>query len=69
MDPKACLERVAAALRDGDKAEAREARADLKEWLRRGGFAPDWSSEPAAAAFCGVSDEVIAAYRAARVAS
>jgi hypothetical protein len=59
MDPNETLRLIAAALRDARHHSAREHRGNLKDWLRRGGFAPDWSREPAAAKFCGVSDEQI----------
>lgn len=43
MDPNATLAAYWAAVRDGDKDEAREHKANLKAWLARGGFAPDWT--------------------------
>ena len=46
MDPKACLDRAAAALRDHDRYEgalwdAYAALQDYSEWRRSGGFAPE----------------------------
>lgn len=43
MDPNAALAAYWAAVRDGDKEEAREHKSNLKAWLARGGFAPDWT--------------------------
>jgi hypothetical protein len=45
MDPNACLTRWRNAVARGDKAEARAARADLHDWLVRGGFAPAWQND------------------------
>lgn len=41
MDPNACQRRIHDAERAGDEEEARAAREDLAEWLRKGGFPPD----------------------------
>ncbi len=41
MDPKACLDRMEAAINAGDEAEAREAYADYWEWRNKGGFEPE----------------------------
>lgn len=43
MDPNATLAAYWSAVRDGDKEEAREHKSNLKNWLARGGFAPDWT--------------------------
>ncbi len=43
MDPNACLRRWARALLEENAQEARNAHADLTEWMRRGGFEPSWS--------------------------
>lgn len=43
MDPNATLAAYWAAVRDGDKKEAREYKGYLKAWLAGGGFQPDWS--------------------------
>lgn len=40
MDPQACLGRWRLATARGDRTEALEARQDLTDWLRRGGFWP-----------------------------
>jgi hypothetical protein len=45
VDPNACLERFLNALSDGDYREAFEARRELANWLKNGGFAPDWTPE------------------------
>lgn len=42
MDPNATLQRIREALADQDGAEALAAVADLREWLQRGGFRPDY---------------------------
>lgn len=41
MDPNACLARIKQAVADGDEEEAIEARADLREWVAKGGFEPN----------------------------
>lgn len=43
MDPNACIDRIHDAVTDdpGDAEEALSAVLDLREWLARGGFAPD----------------------------
>jgi len=65
MDPNATLELIEEQLASaklaraqGDMAvwaaeieDAREAREDLHEWLAKGGFEPEWTAYPAAAAF------------------
>jgi hypothetical protein len=38
MDPKAAQKRIDDARKAGDKREEREARQDLREWQRKGGF-------------------------------
>lgn len=44
MDPNACIERTADAIRRGDLDEAAAAAGDLVEWLDRGGFPPsNWT--------------------------
>ena len=40
MDPEACLNRAAEALRDSDLDECREALSDYRLWRARGGFEP-----------------------------
>ena len=40
MDPDATLARWRKAKRSGDVDEARDAKEDLNEWLRRGGYGP-----------------------------
>jgi len=42
MDPNACYKRWWRALLEEDRDEAIDAWHDLKEWLDRGGFAPNW---------------------------
>lgn len=42
MDPQACLQRFIDALAEKDTDEARDAHADLIEWIERGGFEPLW---------------------------
>jgi hypothetical protein len=42
MDPNACLQRYRDAMEDGEIDEARDAAEDLGQWLRMGGFEPDW---------------------------
>lgn len=44
MDPDAALRRYWSAVARGDSLEARDAKRDLKEWLSRGGFQPNWSA-------------------------
>lgn len=52
MDPNATLRRIDALLRDGgDDDEVRELRASLREWIGRGGFAPDWRACPVATSY------------------
>ena len=51
MDPNACLERIDNALRDHEIGEAQAACDDLRCWLGRGGFAPDWDRFPRARDF------------------
>lgn len=46
MDPQETLSLIAAALADGMPDEADEYAAVLRDWLNRGGFAPDWTAEP-----------------------
>lgn len=41
MDPNATLIRLLEAIGDRQFAEAREALADLRGWISRGGFMPD----------------------------
>ena len=43
MDPNATLERWERACNAQDGEEAQEAYDDLKRWISRGGFEPDWS--------------------------
>ncbi len=40
MDPNACLQRIVGALAQGAVDDARDAYADLVQWISRGGFAP-----------------------------
>lgn len=48
MDPNATLAMLRSALAEGDVEGAREALADLSEWLARGGKPPDaWVPPPA----------------------
>ncbi|HEY6117461.1 MAG TPA: hypothetical protein VI172_16025 [Candidatus Dormibacteraeota bacterium] len=48
MDPNATLRRI----EDADtRREQREACEDLRTWLARGGFHPDWDAYPKATAF------------------
>lgn len=51
MDPLAALAALASALDAEDYAEALHIAADLREWIARGGFAPEWSRYPSARAF------------------
>jgi hypothetical protein len=48
MDPNATLTEIAIALMEGDTNKAEQLAEDLTEWLRKGGFEPDWSRHPAA---------------------
>jgi hypothetical protein len=41
MDPKACLDRAAKALEEGDVDEARAALDDYADWRQRGGWKPE----------------------------
>jgi len=50
MDPNATLQFIDDALNDYDHKEARYLVAELAEWLRRGGFEPDWNDYPRATA-------------------
>jgi hypothetical protein len=43
MDPTACFHRFLDAEDLGQRDEARAAAQDLVDWLRRGGFEPEWS--------------------------
>lgn len=45
VDPDACMARILAAVKAGDKSEANEAMADLLGWLQAGGFAPKFRTE------------------------
>lgn len=48
MDPNATLLLIADCLEAGDRNAAIEAAEDLRGWIFRGGFEPDWSlSAPA----------------------
>lgn len=65
MDPNACLQRLADALADMTqyrgtfdrdlyeeaRSEAMVAVHDLAIWLGKGGFEPDWTTSPEAAAY------------------
>lgn len=51
MDPDATLRLIAEAVADGELTEADEACDDLRVWLQRGGFEPDWSRWPGATAY------------------
>ena len=41
------------AQRRGDMQRLRELRQALTEWIRRGGFAPEWTKAPRAATYYG----------------
>lgn len=41
MDPKACLDRMEAAIEEGDEDEALDAYTDYWGWRNRGGFEPE----------------------------
>jgi hypothetical protein len=41
MDPNATLERIIDAAVSGDASELMDAAADLANWLRQGGYAPE----------------------------
>ncbi len=45
MDPNACFRQFLQALDDNDLDLAIEYRVSLREWLDKGGFAPDWTKE------------------------
>lgn len=45
MDPTATADRYFTALAEGDAAEAREALADLRSWIARGGFTTPRAAE------------------------
>lgn len=62
MDPNTCLHRIHDALATGNRGDAAEAVEDLRGWLRRGGFEPDWDRFPEASAFC-ARQRLIAFYR------
>ena len=49
MDPDAALKRINDALDHPLAADAADACEDLRAWLDRGGFEPDWEAWPAAA--------------------
>lgn len=56
MDPNACLERIARLLpQAADDLEAGEeldmACQELYDWLKRGGFDPDWSKHESATGY------------------
>lgn len=64
MDPNANLQEqdrlLAQATRDvHDRACLRELRSALSEWLRCGGFAPDWTKAPRAARYYGKGIEYV----------
>lgn len=42
MDPNACWQRLVDAIACGDVSEAKDAHYDLRTWIARGGFEPDW---------------------------
>ena len=47
MDPNACLQNIIDLMEDLDsdnEDECREAWENLCEWLRNGGFEPDWAA-------------------------
>lgn len=52
MDPNAALEQLHWALVGKCYGEAREAFNAIKEWMSKGGFAPDWTKRPLAWAYC-----------------
>jgi hypothetical protein len=60
MDPQACLQRWRDATLRGDKEESREAFADLRGWLKSGGFWPTglYASELAALKRHGITPPV-----------
>jgi len=49
MDPNKALANIAAGLQRDESAEVSESCRALREWLRKGGFAPEWSAFPQAA--------------------
>lgn len=51
MDPNATLKLIADCLASGDHDGAHEAAENLREWLAKGGFAPDWTAYPDAAKY------------------
>lgn len=51
MDPQACYERLLRAVAEGDADEAAEAHDDLRTWLLRGGFEPQWTPSDRSAFF------------------
>lgn len=44
MDPNEALRLLCQALDDGENEEAGEHAENLADWLRAGGFEPDWSA-------------------------
>ena len=44
MDPNECFRVILDLLYDGRIEEARERITDLKEWMDKGGFEPNWGS-------------------------
>jgi len=51
VDPQACLQRWRDARAEGDAGEASEAYSDLRAWLARGGFEPEWEDDVERACF------------------
>ena len=51
MDPDICLVMMQQCLSAGDFKGAREYVDSLRQWVQAGGFEPDWTRFPVAAAF------------------
>jgi thiamine biosynthesis protein ThiC len=45
MDPNATLRAIRVAAHANDKARLKTAVSDLRNWIAKGGFEPEWESE------------------------
>lgn len=43
MDPDACLSELLSGLLDDCSGDTHDKRRELRDWIRKGGFEPDWS--------------------------
>ena len=46
MDPNECLKLIDESVKDNDETEADWHCYDLMQWLKRGGFQPNWKRYP-----------------------